>query len=164
MSPVRPSRFAPLAAALGLALLAWTCATTSNSNAAKYPPRGRRCKVHVYNSSTPGVKEWDDLGIARVECPLDVGRRQCLDRLREEACRMGGDLLYDVPKKGQRPGEQALVYQGHVAHTRITADAGPPEEAPAETEDAFDTTSPVEPLAVPAAASPSDAAADAGRD
>ena len=157
----RASRLAPLAAAIGLALLAWTCASTPPANP-KYPPRGRRCTVHVYSSSTPGVKEWDDLGMARVECPLDVGRRQCLARLREEACRLGGDLLYDVPKKGQRPGEQALVYQGHVAHTRAVAtDAGPPEPDAADTEADFDTASPVEPLApvVPAAAP-----GDAGRD
>jgi hypothetical protein len=144
-----------------MALLAWTCASTQNPNAAKYPPRGRRCKVHVYTGSTPGVKDWDDLGIARVECPLDVGRRQCMGQLIEQACRMGGDLLYDMPKKGQRPGEQALVYQGHVAHTKVTADATAPEEdAAADTEAAFDTTSPLEPLApVPAATAPTDASA-----
>ncbi len=163
MPLIRASRLALLAAGIGLALVAVTCARTQNPNAAKYPPRGRRCKVHVYNSSTPGVKQWDDLGVARVECPLDVGRRQCMGQLIEEACRMGGDLLYDVPKKGQRPGEQALVYQGHVAHTRISTDAGagPPEEDAADTEATFDTTSPIEPLApAPPAAAP----ADAGRD
>ena len=154
----RASRLAPFAAAIGLALLAWTCASTPSPNP-KYPPRGRRCTVHVYTGATPGAKEWDDLGTARVECPLDVGRRQCLARLREEACRMGGDLLYDVPKKGQRPGEQALVYMGRVAHTRAASDAGPPDEDGGESEAAFDSTSPVEPL-VPVSPAP----ADAGRD
>ena len=154
------SRVAAPSAALALALLAWTCATSQSPNP-KYPPRGRRCTVHVYNGPAPGVKEWDDLGMARVECPLDVGRVQCLALLREEACKMGGDLLYDVPKRGQRPGEQAMVFQGHVAHTRV-AEAGtaaPEPDTDGGDQAGFDTTSPVEPLApVPAAA------ADAGRD
>ncbi|HXU63308.1 MAG TPA: hypothetical protein VN962_16525 [Polyangia bacterium] len=147
-----------------LAVVTLTCATSQNPNAAKYPPRGRRCHVSVYDTPAPGVKEWDDLGVARVECPLDVGRVQCMARLRETACRMGGDLLYDVPRRGSRPGEQAMVFMGHVAHTRVSPDAGSAagdEAADAGPESAFDTTSPVEPLnATAAVTSP----ADAGRD
>jgi hypothetical protein len=99
--------------------LALNCATTSpNPNAAKYPPRPGGCKVRVFHSPAPEVQEWDDLGVAHVDCPLDVGSVQCLKKLRMEACRMGGDLLYDVPKKPQRPTEQGMVYAGHVAHTK----------------------------------------------
>ncbi len=99
--------------------LAMNCATTSpNPNAAKYPPRPGGCKVRVFHTPAPEVKEWDDLGLAHVDCPLDVGSVQCLKKLRMEACRMGGDLLYDVPKKPQRPTEQGMVYAGHVAHTK----------------------------------------------
>lgn len=140
--------------ALGaLAAVASTCATGGNGNAAKYPPRGHNCSVRVYNTPTPGVKEWDDLGIAHVDCPLDLGRIQCLRRLREEACRMGGDLLYDVPKRPARPSEQGMVYVGHVAHSRA-ADGGSAEDdgADAGDEPAFDTKSPVEPLGAPVAA------------
>ncbi len=137
----------------GLAAVALTCATARSPNAAKYPPRPRGCRVHVYDGAAPGVKDWDDLGIARVECPLDVGRVQCMARLREEVCRMGGDLLYDVPRKGARPGEQAMVFQGHAAHTRAPeagAAAGDDSADGGDTggESGFDRTAPVEPLAV----------------
>lgn len=137
-------------AAGGLAIVALTCATSQTPQTAKYPPRPRRCHVRVFETAVPGVTAWDDLGIARVECPLDVGRIQCMARLREEVCRMGGDLLYDVPRKGTRPGEQAMVFMGHVAHTRAPdggatgAQESPDGEAAADSE--FDTTSPVEPL------------------
>jgi len=110
-----------LALAVALAL---NCATTSNPNAAKYPPRPGGCKVRLFHTPAPDVKEWDDLGIAHVDCPLDVGTVQCLKKLRIEACRMGGDLLYDVPKKPLRPTEQGMVYAGHVAHTKERADDG----------------------------------------
>jgi hypothetical protein len=104
-------------------VLALTCATTSpNPNAAKYPPRPGGCKVRVFHTPAPDVKEWDDLGMAHVDCPLDVGAVQCLKRLRMEACRMGGDIVYDVPKKPARPTEQGMVYAGHVAHTKERSD------------------------------------------
>jgi hypothetical protein len=139
------------AAGAGLAVLALTCATTRNPNAAKYPPRGRGCSVRIFNGPAPEVKEWDDLGIARVDCPLDLGRLQCRQRLREEACRMGGDLLYDVPKKPARPSEQGMVYIGHVAHTKA-ADGAAEAPSPEADDDpgAIDRTSPIEPLARPA--------------
>lgn len=152
-----------LAVMVASSALALTCATSNDPMRAKYPPRGARCNVHVYNSPIPGVKEWDDLGVVRVDCPLDLGRVQCLRRLREEACRMGGDLLYDVPKKPARPSEQGMVYAGHVAHTRAVdggAADGDSETAGGD-QDGFDKTSPIEPLApAPPAALPDAAARD----
>jgi hypothetical protein len=116
----RPLRF-PGGLLLALPCLL-TCAT-ANPNAGKYPPRAKHCQVRVFYSAVPEVKEWDDLGMASVDCALDVGGLQCLARLRSEACRMGGDLLYDVPKKPLRPTEQGMSYRGHVAHTRRPSQA-----------------------------------------
>jgi hypothetical protein len=112
---VRPIRsWLPLLAAFALSI---TCAST-NPNATKYPPRQKHCQVRVFYSAVPEVKEWDDLGMANVDCNLDVGAVQCLARLRQEACRMGGDILYDVPKKALRPTDEGMSFRGHVAHTR----------------------------------------------
>jgi hypothetical protein len=55
-----------------------------------------------------------------------MGKIQCLQRLRNAACRMGGDLLYDVPKTALRPTEQGMAFRGRVAHTR----AARPDEMP----------------------------------
>ena len=170
---LRPLLFLSAALALPLAITL-TCATTSRSgNAAKYPPRPSGCKVHVFHSPAPDVKEWDDLGVAHVDCYLDVGAVQCLKKLRMEACRMGGDLLYDVPKKPLRPTDQGMVYTGHVAHTRER-----PEDAGkdgSESDDGggagnpdqltFGGTGPVEPIAPVVAGTPADAGrpADGGR-
>jgi hypothetical protein len=138
----------------GPLLLALTCATAPpNPNAAKYPPRGLGCKVLVFHEGAPGVAAWEDLGVAHVDCPLDVGRVQCLKKLREEACRMGGDILYDVPKKPMRPTDQGMVYAGHVAHSKVKPEeADQDDEAAAGTEaesPSFDASGPVEPI-VPA--------------
>jgi hypothetical protein len=163
----------PLAAVLPLAL-SLTCATVPNPNAAKYPPRPGGCNVRLFHAAAPDVKEWDDLGMARAECYLDVGAVQCLKRLRMEACRMGGDLLYDVPKKPLRPTEQGMVYTGHVAHTKENAagagkdndrdrggDTGDPEQGqdagPVAPVEPIAPVAPIAPIA-PIAPSPPDAA------
>jgi hypothetical protein len=152
---VRPFSFA---LALLIALPLATCVTPAGPNA-KYPPRGNGCRVRVFYGPTPGVKAWDDLGVASVDCPLDVGAAQCLGRLRAAACRMGGDLLFDVPKKPLRPTEQGMSYRGQVAHTQQRQDDRQQDEA-ADGEDQPPLDSgPVEPLgssapAVPAAVTP----------
>ncbi len=124
--PYRPLLLFALPLALPLAIslaISLNCATTSpNPNAAKYPPRPGGCKVRVFHTPFPEVKEWDDLGVAHVDCYLDVGAVQCLKKLRMEACRMGGDILYDVPKKPLRPTDQGMVYAGHVAHSKERPD------------------------------------------
>lgn len=159
----RPLLLAALPLALGIALaLSLDCATTpANPNAAKYPPRPRGCKVRVYHSPAPDLKEWDDLGVAHVDCYLDVGAVQCLQRLKMEVCRLGGDIVYDVPKKPLRPTDQGMVYTGHVAHSKEKpeatdkddgADGGGPAEEPSF------ASGPVQPLA-PAAADAGGAAA-----
>ncbi|HZL19050.1 MAG TPA: hypothetical protein VFG23_15035 [Polyangia bacterium] len=152
LSRSRPGSWLWLAVALSV-----TCAST-NPNAAKYPPRQKGCHVRVFYSPIPEVKEWDDLGMASVDCYLDVGAVQCLARLRQEACRMGGDLLYDVPKKALRPTEQGMSYRGHVAHTRQKPD----EKADDDDKDQPpENTGPVEPIA-PVTPLPPPAPADAG--
>jgi hypothetical protein len=159
-SPFRPLLLAALALAVPVALSA-TCATApKNPNASKYPPRARGCKIRVFHTPAPEVKEWDDLGIAHVDCYLDVGAVQCLQKLRMEACRMGGDMIYDVPKKPLRPTDQGMVYTGHVAHTKEKPnDGGKDEEADggagaADDEPTFEKNGPVEPIA-PVAPQPS---------
>ncbi|MES1207816.1 MAG: hypothetical protein ABUS79_17925, partial [Pseudomonadota bacterium] len=75
--------------------------------------------------------------------------------------RMGGDLLYDVPKKPARPTEQGMVYIGHVAHTKA-GDAAVDEPSPdADDEPGAqggpDRSSPIEPIAPAPPAPPADA-------
>jgi hypothetical protein len=116
-----------LALAPSLAALA-TCATGGATNP-KYRSRGAGCPIAIIHQSTPPVPEWDDLGMAEAGCYLDEGPGICLQRLKAEGCRMGGDMIYDVPRRPSRPTERALVFRGHVAHTKTTAKPAPVETA-----------------------------------
>jgi hypothetical protein len=94
-----------------------TCGTAS-STAPKYPKRGPGCELNVYHTAVPDVPAWDDLGIAEAGCHVSLSLSQCLQNLKAEACRMGGDLLYNVPLQPLRPQDQVMLFRGQVAHTR----------------------------------------------
>jgi hypothetical protein len=125
---------------------------TANGGAArKYPARPASCKLTLSWSPTPPVAAWDDLGVAEVGCHINTAEPECISQLRAEACRMGGDILYNLPRRPLRPRDELVVYRGQVAHSLERADKKPPEPEPEISK------GPVEPL-VPAAP----AAADAG--
>src|SRR5213592_22660 len=91
--------------ALTMMAAATACRPSSGAaGGAKYPRRAPGCTLAVSHEVTPaGGGAWDDLGIAEVACHINTAYPQCFDRLRAEACRLGGDLLYNVPQKPLRP-------------------------------------------------------------
>src|SRR6188474_2701989 len=91
---------------LGAAL--WLTCGTVAAPTGKYPRRGPGCELAVFHTSVPGVAAWDDLGIAEVACHVSLSVSQCMQNLKAEACRLGGDLLYNVPRKPLRPQDQVL--------------------------------------------------------
>jgi hypothetical protein len=142
--------FALIAVVLAVAVA--TCSKSSGRDP-RYPRRPPGCALSIHHG-LPDVKVWDDIGVAQVDCYLDESEIACLGRLRTEACRMGGDILYNVPSKAARPVERGMVYRAQVAHTRAakSKDEGPPPDA---------ANGPVEPL--PSAAGvPAPAAGDGG--
>lgn len=114
---------------LALALVT-AAACSGSSRDPRYPRRPPGCALSIHHG-LPDVPAWDDLGVARVDCYLDESEIACLGRLRAEACRMGGDILYDVPAKAMRPVERGMVYRAKVAHTRGAKkkDDGPAPES-----------------------------------
>jgi hypothetical protein len=133
---MRTRRRLVLACAIG-ALAA--CATTKDR---RYPPRRPGCHLNVSYAASP-LASWDDIGVAQIGCYLDEGEGACLHRLKAEACRMGGDVLYAVPRVAARPGEREMTMRGRVAHTR--ADAPKPDDAAPPA-----TNEPVVPIGQPA--------------
>jgi hypothetical protein len=155
------------------AIGAATCAGPGGAGAggSKYPPRPANCKVVLIQGPKPAAAAWDDLGMTEATCHLDDGQLQCLQKLRAAACRMGGDVVYDVPKKALRPTEQGMAFHGRVAHTRASksdgaepsrAGAGPDLLPPPASEE--ESRGPVIPLgtAAPPSAPSSGQGGDAG--
>lgn len=129
------------------------CASSGTTNA-RYPRRPPGCELSVYHTTVPGVPAWDDLGVAEAVCNIGVPVAECLRMLRAEACRLGGDILYNVPRKPFRPRDQVMQFRGQVAHTRQAgaAPAEGEERAPSKEDDlpppasAEESAGPVTPL------------------
>jgi hypothetical protein len=111
-----------------LALAVGAC-SGSSGHGARYPRRPPGCELALYHNLPAGA--WDDIGPVEVDCYLDESEIACLGRLRTEACRMGGDIVYDVPSKALRPYERGMIYRAKVGHTRVTKkpDDGPAPDA-----------------------------------
>jgi hypothetical protein len=116
----------------------------ANGGAAKkYPPRPASCKLTLSWAPVPPVSAWDDLGVAEVGCHINTAEPQCISELRAEACRMGGDILYNLPRRPLRPRDELVVYRAQVAHSLDRPDRKPPDPEPEISK------GPVEPLVAP---------------
>ena len=138
-----------------LALSACAAAPAAPS---KYPRRGPGCEIALYRTAVPGAAAWDDLGIAEVACHVSSSLSQCMQLLKAEGCRMGGDMIYNIPREPLRPQDQVMVYRGQVAHTlpgnphKESDDADLPP--PASKEEASGPVVPLTGRAAPVPASP----------
>jgi hypothetical protein len=83
-----------------------------------YPPRPENCDVKLFHGKVVDIV-YDDIGHVDSICGNDIGREQCLVELKKQTCKLGGDIVYDVPDDPLKPAPDKLRYTGRVAHTRI---------------------------------------------
>lgn len=133
------SLLASALATAGVAFVVAACSGSSGTTATRYPRRPPGCALQMFNG-LPEVKVYDDIGMVQVDCYLDESEVVCLSRLRTEACRMGADIVYNIPKKAARPVERGMMYRAQLAHTRA-AKKEDETQAPADA-----GSGPVEPL------------------
>ena len=153
--------FARLAVALVLLSTLSTLTCAGPKGARRYPRRSPGCALKIFHSPMPEAVTWDDIGFLEVGCYLDEGESICLSRLRTEACKMGGDMIYGVPKRAFRPTERAMVYRGMVAHSHETPKAKEADDKAAEAPHAdAGASGPIVPLAPAGALVPLPAATE----
>jgi hypothetical protein len=93
----------------------------------RYPARPEGCDVKVFHGKVAGIT-YDDIGHVDAICGNDLGPEECLKELKNQTCKLGGDIVYDVPDEPLKPSPDKLRYTGRVAHTRA---AGAASKAPA---------------------------------
>ncbi|HMI83868.1 MAG TPA: hypothetical protein VK550_07220 [Polyangiaceae bacterium] len=106
---------------LVIAVLA-SCGGSAKTDA-RYPPRPEGCDVKVFRGKVAGIT-YDDIGHVDSICGSDLGPEACLAELKNQTCKLGGDIVYDVPDEPNQPSPDKISYTGRVAHTR-TAGRGP---------------------------------------
>ena len=88
----------------------------------RYPPRPEGCDVKVFHGKVAGIT-YDDIGHVDSICGTDIGVEECLKELKNQTCKLGGDIVYDVPDEPNKPSPDKIKFTGRAAHTRA-ADAG----------------------------------------
>jgi hypothetical protein len=58
----------------------------------------------------------DNLGPVMASCSPDVSDADCVRQLQDEACKLGGDVVWGVPDKPTQDGGKNLWF-GRAAHT-----------------------------------------------
>jgi glycyl-tRNA synthetase alpha chain len=115
------------AATTAIALLvffAFATAGCGDKKPSKYPAREDGCAIEIAREAPLGATE--NLGQVSASCEESVPEQDCLRTLKDEACRLGADVLWCVDDKPVRNGLR-LVWHGRAAHTKAaTAPANTP--------------------------------------
>jgi hypothetical protein len=145
-----------IAKGLVLALTSALGCAGARATSNKYPRRGAGCEIALSHTAVPGVALWDDIGVAEASCHVNLSLSQCLQLLKAEAFRMGGDIIYNVPREPLRPQDQVLLFRGQVAHSLPGLPKKESDEAdlppPASKEESAGPVVPLTAAAAPAAA------------
>jgi hypothetical protein len=90
-------------------------ACAGGATESRYSPRPEGCPVQILEGA-PSVPT-DNIGTARATCATDVSREDCLRELKDQACRLGGDMIWGVADAPRQVGGKN-AWDGRVAHTR----------------------------------------------
>jgi len=93
----------------------------------RYPPQPAGCPVKIFRGPVPSMIAHDGIGQVDAICGDRIPESDCMRELMDQACKLGGDILYDVMMTPDRPAPDKLKYVGRVSHTRIAKQpaAGP---------------------------------------
>lgn len=83
----------------------------------QYPPRPEGCDVKVFPEAPPVMT--DNIGPVMATCGDDVKDDDCMRTLKDQACKLGGDIVWgvsDVPSNVQGKKQ----FSGRVAHSKTS--------------------------------------------
>jgi hypothetical protein len=90
------------------------CAGEPHSSA-RFPVRPPGCPVQIF-PDTPPMKT-ENIGSVHASCAPEVSRDECVRELKDQACHLGGDVLWGVPDE-PRVVDEKNQWNGRVAHTK----------------------------------------------
>lgn len=106
---------------LSLAFAAAACGSGAGGGTSKYPARPEGCDVAVFHENPP--MPTDAIGSVSAYCGEDVKDDDCLRTLKDETCKLGGDVVWGV---GEKPSVSLgkKKYAGRAAHTTAAVTGG----------------------------------------
>jgi hypothetical protein len=102
---------------LTLLLLSFTaCGGTYQAPDPRYPTRPAGCEVEVFNDDATTPVDTIGLNPIRISCSVSRSNDECVRMLKDEACKLGGDVITGVPAQPVPMGDARRLW-GRVAHT-----------------------------------------------
>ncbi len=104
--------------ALGFPLLCVVLAMLAGcggGGSSKYPSRPEGCAVNAYPDAPP--MKIENIGRVSAQCGDRYSAEECLRTLKDEVCKLGGDVVWGVPANPERD-EGTLRLSGRAGHTR----------------------------------------------
>ncbi|MBX3186455.1 MAG: hypothetical protein KF819_05535 [Labilithrix sp.] len=103
---------------LVLAFLLVGCGSSPAPGPGGFPPRPEGCDVHVFPGPPP--MQTDNIGAVNAVCGDDVSDADCERTLKDQACKLGGDVVWGVESEA-KSGKKHL--SGRAAHTKASGGA-----------------------------------------
>ena len=101
-----------------LAMLLAACAGGAPAKTTGYPPQPEGCPVQVFPDTPPMPTE--NIGPVMASCGADIADADCMRTLKDQACKLGADVIWGVPDKPSMEVGKKRFY-GRAAHTKAPA-------------------------------------------
>jgi hypothetical protein len=82
----------------------------------RYPARDEGCAVKIFHDA-PTVPT-DNLGQVNATCGQDISDADCIQTMKDQACKMGGDVIWGVPEDTTTGADGKKHISGRAAHTK----------------------------------------------
>ncbi|WP_394833578.1 hypothetical protein LVJ94_44435 [Pendulispora rubella] len=101
------------AALVVLALVA--CGGARQDAGSKYPAREEGCTVELFHDAP--TKPSENIGPVSASCDETVAEADCLRTLKDQACKLGGDMVWGVATEPVRKNGRQQ-WSGRAAHSK----------------------------------------------
>lgn len=110
--PLHRGAFTPVVPAILATVLLAACG--GGGAPSKFPPRAEGCEVKVFKDA-PRLQT-ENIGTVVAVCDESLSDDECVRQLKDEVCKVGGDVAWGVPDKPTlKDGKKRL--NGRAAHT-----------------------------------------------
>ena len=78
----------------------------------KMPAKAKGCEVTVYRGAVPEGVNVTPLGEVVSDCGKNDADSDCIRALQNEVCKLGGNVVYEVPNAPEPVSDVMLRYEG----------------------------------------------------
>ncbi|WP_394823731.1 hypothetical protein [Pendulispora albinea] len=91
------------------------CGGSHGAQTSQFPPREEGCAVELLQDAP--ARPTVNIGRVSASCDETVAEADCLRTLKDQACKLGGDIVWEVPTEPIRKNGRQL-WSGRAVHTK----------------------------------------------